>query len=109
MSIKPLRVKQHDQQPYYRFGAPGVNLTGATIVCTMKDAAGTKKINRQSVGVVVTDAITGEAEYRWQAGETDVVGTYQIEFEITPQAGGKFSLPTGQPAIVLIEADLDGV
>jgi hypothetical protein len=109
MPIKPLRLKQHDLQPYYRFSVSGVNLTGATIVCTMIDAGGSKKINRQSAGIVVTDAVAGEAEYRWQAGDTDTIGTYRIEFEITPQSGGKFTVPNDEPAVVFVGSDLDGV
>lgn len=107
--IKPLRIKRHDLQPYYRFSAPkATTLLGATFVCTMTDLDGTVVIDRESSGCEITDAAACEAEYRWQDGDTDIEGTYTIEFEITPQSGGKFTVPNGQnPALVIIAADLD--
>lgn len=103
------KIKRHDLQPYYRFDIPGASdLTGASYTCTMIDKkSGTKVIDRSGSGCVITDAAKTKCEYRWQDGDTDAVGVYQIEFEITPQAGGKFTVPV-KPAFVLVTADLDG-
>lgn len=107
--IKPKRIKRNDLQPYYRFSVPNAaTLLGATFVCTMTNASGTVVINRSAAGCVIIDAAACVAEYRWQAGQTAVEGTYSIEFEFTPQSGGKFTVPNGQnPALVIIAADLD--
>lgn len=108
-----LRLKKKDLQPYYYAqvkdaGGNAVDLTGASIVCTLKDVeAGTLKIDRKSTGINVSDAAGGQFEYRWQSGDTDVVGKYFIEFEITPAAGGKFTVPVDSPAVVLITDSLD--
>jgi len=110
--ILPFKIKQHDLQPYYPFSVPEADsLTGATIVCTMVDVlTGTKKIDRQAAGCVITDAASREAEYRWQASDTDTAGKFKIEFEITPPSGGKFTVPSGsEVAYVIISSDLDGV
>ncbi len=112
MAIKTLQLHTNDLQPYYRVtvkdsDANLIDLTGATIVCTMKESAtGAVKINSASAGVVIANQTTnkGEFEYRWQTGDTDTVGSYYIEFEITPQSGGKFTLPSpdqGQAGVVI--------
>jgi hypothetical protein len=67
----------------------------------------TKVIDRAATGCVVTDGANKELEYRWQAGDTDSVGTFKIEFEINPVSGGKFTVPVTGTALVRIEGDLD--
>jgi hypothetical protein len=108
-----LQLKVSDLQPYYygqvvnSLGLP-VIITGATIYCTMKDAkTGTVKINRQTAGIFITDGANGQFEYRWQAGNTDTIGKYNIEFEVNPGAGGKYTVPVGEEAVVNILAALD--
>jgi hypothetical protein len=68
---------------------------------------GTLKLDRQSAGINITDAAGGEFEYRWQAGDTDTVGRHEIEFEITPASGGKFTVPASERAYVIIRDSLD--
>lgn len=115
-------LKVNDREPYYSFLVKDwrtntrISLTGATIVCTMVDVSdNTVKINRQSAGILIApdqDANKGEAQYQWQAGDTDTEGTYKIEFEITPAVGQKFTLPPNDiemPAIVVISSSLDSV
>jgi len=114
MSVNPLIMKRNDLQPYYYAeikdadGNP-VNIAGAAIVCTMKGSAGTLKIDRQSAGINITDGPNGKFEYRWQAGDTDTPGKYYIEFEVTPAAGGKFTVPARDRAEVIIVDSLDSV
>jgi len=112
MSIKVLHLKENDLQPYYYATAKdsdgdAINVTGATIYCTMKLMDGSVKIDRQTTGITITDGANGQFEYRWQAGDTDTVGRYKIEFEINPASGGKFTLPADEQAIVHIHSSLD--
>jgi len=106
-------ITQHDLQPYFRFKVSNANdLSGATVVCTMTDRADgiTKVIDRQTAGCVITDGVNKEIEYRWQAGDTDNVGQFNIEFEITPVMGGKFTVPSyPKEQLIIITHDLDGV
>ena len=97
MGLKTLQIVLHDLQPYYFFQVKdsngAVNITGATIRATMKDiCTGTLKINRATNRVTVTDATNGLAELRWLSGDTNVLGVYAVEFEITPGSGGKFTV-----------------
>ncbi len=109
MPIKTKKLTKNDLQPYYSVAVKNadgtvVNLTGASIVCTMKQAGGSgPKINRQNTGIAITDAVNGQFEYRWQAGETDTPGVYQIEFEVTPQTGGKFTMPNPEQGLAQVE------
>lgn len=104
-----LKIKRNDLQPYFRFSIPdAVGLDQATFVCTMIDTKKKEvKIDRRSAGCVITDPTKNECEYRWQLGDTDTAGTFSIEFEFTPTAGGKFTVPIDPGATVLIIADLD--
>jgi hypothetical protein len=110
--IKPLTITKNDFQPYYYFKAQDstgavIDLTGATIYCTMKHSSGTVKINRQTAGIVITNASAGEGEYHWQPGDTDMTGSYYIEIEINPLSGGKFTLPENEKAQIVVKDSLD--
>ena len=112
-----LYIKRNDLQPYYLAQARDsddavIDLTGATIVFTMKvynsdGTTGTVKVSRQSVSI--TDATNGKCEYRWASADTDTAGNYIVEFEVTPASGGKFTIPNPRygKALVTVEADLD--
>lgn len=109
MPIKTRKLTKNDLQPYYpvtikNADGTAVNLTGAAIVCTMRLVGGsTPKISRQNAGVAITDAVNGQFEYRWQPGDTDTAGAYNIEFEVTPQTGGKFTLPNPEEGTAQVE------
>lgn len=115
--IATLNLIQHDLQPYYYMlvkdtNNAAIDLTGATIYCTMKNiASDSLKINRQTTGIAIANQTTnkGEFEYRWQSGDTNTIGVYLIEFEINPASGGKFTLPTDLQGIakISIRADAD--
>lgn len=83
MSIK---IVQNDTKPYLEFevtqeGAP-VDLTGCTVKFYMKNAdTGTVKINGSACSI--TDATKGKCRYVWAAGDTDTIGTYLGEVEVT--------------------------
>ena len=106
-------IKKNDLQPAYPAQVKdssdaAVNLTGAVIYCTMKNAAdGTLKINRQTIGINISDAVNGKFEYQWQTGNTDTAGKYYIEFEINPASGGKFTVPADNSAIVIVKESMD--
>lgn len=113
MAIKTLYIKKNDLQPYY-YGqvkdASGavVDITGATVRVTMKNAStGTLKIDRGTTGITVTDAANGKFQYAWQSGDTNTVGTYYIEFEVSPVGTGKFTVPANELATVIVADSLD--
>jgi hypothetical protein len=108
--VKELILKKNDLQPYYYAQVKDsdntvVDLTNCTAVFTMKNIdSDAIKVNRQSVNI--TDATNGKFEYRWSGTDTDTVGIYYVEFEVT-SASGKFTLPADGKAIVTIKDSLD--
>lgn len=119
--IETLYLTQHDLQPYYHVTLTdssnvAIDLSGATIRTNMRLTDSTVlTINRSTVGITISNATAGQFQYEWQVGETDTVGTYDIEFEITPTIGGKFTIPnpfpsqstSSGPAKIKIVAGLD--
>ncbi len=119
MSIETLFLIQFDLQPKYFVTVQdstggAVDITGATIRTSMRlDNSTALTINRSTAGITLTASSIGQFEYAWQAGDTDSTGLFSIEFEVTPSAGGKFTLPNPMPtsnagtAHVTIRAGLD--
>jgi len=113
--IEEFYIKKNDLQPDYHAQIKDgdgmvVEITGATIRCTMQNArTGALKIDRQDTGINISDGINGKFEYQWQSGDTDTPGKYYIEFEITPTAGGKFTVPASYEdrAVVIVLESLD--
>lgn len=61
-------------------GTP-VNLTGASVNfrCSV---VGTGNLFIDA-SATVTDAALGKVSYQWQTGDTDIVGSYQMEWRVT--------------------------
>lgn len=100
-----IKIVQNDTKPYLEFeitqdGAP-VNLTGATVKFYMKDSTtGTVKINGSLC--TITDATKGKCRYVWAAVDTNTVGTYLGEVEVTfPDA----KIQTGYKQVTIVIRD----
>ena len=46
----------------------------------MKSLGGTIKVNET---MTIVDSPNGIVKYDWQTGDTDTVGTYNVEFQVT--------------------------
>ena len=76
-----------------------VNITSATAKIFVKAIDGTLKID-QSVQII--NAALGTVRYDWQTGDTDTVGTYSVEFQVTYTDGSIETFPnTGSLALVV--------
>lgn len=78
-------IKQNDTSPSLLatlkdFDGNTINLTGATVRFHMKDLNGTVKIDQP---MTVPNPTLGMVRYDWVVGDTDTVGTYYVEFEVT--------------------------
>jgi hypothetical protein len=79
-------------------GEAVVNLTTAsTAVFNMREASGTAiKCNR--AGAVISNAAGGEITYNWSTADTNTVGNYVAEVEVTWNDGKAETFPNGPTA-----------
>lgn len=102
MSIK---IVQNDTKPYLEFeitqeGAP-VDLTGCTVKFYLKNAdTGAVKINGSACSI--TEAESGKCRYVWASGDTNTIGTYLGEVEVTFPDG---KIQTGYKQMTIIIRD----
>lgn len=79
-------VKQNDTSPAMQAtlqDADGnaINVTGASVRFHMR-AVGSTQTVVDAAATIVT-ALSGIVKYEWDAADTDTVGSYQAEFEVT--------------------------
>ena len=79
-------VKQNDTSPamlatLQDADGNAVNVTGATVRFHMR-AVGSTTVVVDEAATIVT-AADGIVRYNWQAADTDTIGSYQAEFEVT--------------------------
>ncbi len=104
--IETFTIKRGDTSPTLQYElSPTPNLTGATVVLNMKTTSGTATITRAAVDVV-GDATDGIVEYEWISADTDTVGVYNAEFEVTYSNGKIETFPNDGYIRVKVYADL---
>ena len=89
-------IKQNDTAPSLRAtlldgdGNP-VNLSGSTVRFHMRLLGQTAIVVNQSATLI--DAANGIAQYNWVAADTDTIGSYQAEFQVTYSDGAIETFP----------------
>lgn len=97
-------IKQNDTSPALQatlqdYAGNAINLTGASVRFHMKSLDGTLKVDSP---MAITNALGGVVVYAWQAADTNTVGTYNAEFEVTYFDNTIETFPnTGSLAIVI--------
>ena len=79
-------VKQNDTSPamlatLQDADGNAINLTGATVRFHMRAVGSTQVVVDQAATVVTP--LEGIVRYNWAADDTDTIGSYQAEFEVT--------------------------
>ena len=79
-------IKQNDTSPamlatLQDADGNAVNLTGATVRFHMRAVGGNEVVVDDAVTVVTP--LSGIVRYDWSADDTDTIGSYQAEFEVT--------------------------
>lgn len=102
-------MKRNDTRPYIAVelvrgdGTTPAFAAGDTVRFSMRDRSGSLKIDRATA---VPSLGTNSVEYRWTAGDTDVAGDFEAEWEVTYQDGSIESFPGLGFDIVTIIGDL---
>ena len=102
-------IKQNDTVPSLRAAlengsGDAVDLTNATCNFHMRPLGGTT-ITVDASAQIVTEA-TGIVQYNWIAADTDTVGSYQAEFEVTYPDGTIETFPNNGYIRVEITDDI---
>lgn len=103
-------IKRNDTRPYFQvelidgYGQEVSLAAGDTVRFTMTDSSDNRvKVERQLAVFVVG---TGNVEYQWQVGDTDTVGFFDAEWEVTYADGTVETFPAGHFDAVEIVGDL---
>jgi len=78
-------IKQNDTSPSLQatltdYSGAAINLTNCVVNFHMKNVNGSLTINSQ---MTIVSALNGIVQYNWVSGDTNVPGTYYVEFEVT--------------------------
>lgn len=107
-------IKQDDTRPIYElplvenFGTSNdpINLSTATSVQFFMRLQGDTGPPKVDGAAVVEDDVNGVVSYTWVAGDTDTVGTYEAEFQITWGDGGLQTVPNDSYFEIEVKGDL---
>ena len=102
-------IKQNDTSPSLQAtlkdaAQSPVILSGATVKFHMKSVDGTVKVDQP---MTITDANGGVVQYDWQAVDTDTVGTYYVEFEVTYADTSIETFPNNGNRVVSVVRELN--
>jgi len=102
-------IKKNDRRRYWRVqlthnGSPADITGNFGVKFTMKQGASAPKINKAAMDVI--DEATGVVEYRWQSGDTDTSGTFNVEVEVDWGAGVTETFPSKGYFTITINDDL---
>ena len=101
-------IKQNDTSPAIQATLKDANgsaiaLTGADVAMHMKSVNGVLKVREE---ITIVDADTGVVKYDWVTGDTDTVGTYYVEFQVTYADLTIETFPNDDKAVILIKPEL---
>ena len=101
-------IKQNDTSPSLQAilkdaSGTAISLTGASVRFHMKALDGTVKVD---AAMTITDTSGGVVQYDWQTGDTDTVGSYSVEFEVTYGDSTIETFPNNQNLTISVVREL---
>jgi len=102
-------IKQNDTSPSLQAtlkdaSQTAVDITGATVMFHMKSVDGTLKVSEE---MTITNASGGVVRYDWQSGDTDTVGTYYVEFQVTYSDLSVETFPNNGNEVITVVKELN--
>jgi len=102
-------IKQNDTSPSLQAllkdaDRNPIDLAGASVRFHMKAVGGGIKVDAP---MTVVDEAGGVIQYDWAAGDTDTVGTYYVEFEVTYSNSSVETFPNTGSAVVSVIRELN--
>ncbi len=102
-------IKQNDTSPSIQAtlkdaSGSAIDLSGASVSFHMKPLSGDIKVDSS---MTITDATGGVVRYDWQSTDTDTVGTYLVEFEVTYSDNSVETFPNNGNLIVNVVRQLN--
>jgi len=102
-------IKQNDTSPSLQAtlkdASPvAIDLTGASVQLHMKALDGTLKVDTP---MTIVTPLEGVVQYDWQAGDTDTVGAYYVEFQVTYADASVETFPNNGSKIVSVVRELN--
>lgn len=101
-------IKKNDRAPSisatFTSGGSPVDLSGATVKFLMAPSVGgTPKVNASATIVSATE---GQVRYDWASGNTDTVGLFYAEWEVTYSNGVKQTFPNDNYLHIVVMSEL---
>ena len=101
-------IKRNDTSPVFRVILKDgddavVNVDGAAVRFHMFDQAGVLKVDADAV---INSGTAGDVQYEWIAADTDTIGFFDSEFEVTFSTGRIETFPNYGFQRVHIHGDL---
>lgn len=102
-------IKQNDTSPSILAtlkdaSSVPVNITAATVRLHMKSLDGSLKVDSN---MTVINAAGGLVRYDWLAGDTDTVGTYKVEFQVTYTDSSIETFPNNGNEVINVVRELN--
>ena len=102
-------IKQNDTSPFMTASLKdasdsAVDIQGATVRFHMR-AVGETTVKVDDAAVI-TDGENGGVKYEWSSGDTDTVGQYQAEFEVTYANNKVETFPNNSYILVQVVDDI---
>jgi len=107
MPTSTFYIKQGDTAPDIAYTlTPPTDLTGATIVFNLRLKGSTDLLLDRVPAEIVGAPTQGVVKYSWVTGDTDEIGDYDAEFEVTYPDGTIATYPNYKYFPVKISDDL---